>query len=173
MCLFNRSIIQLFNYSIVMATIRKNKASVNPMTAQQSRHIYYLLNRLGLTKEVGDEMCPQWTNGRALKLSELQFIVIKYLNGLLQNPREPKNRDTEDMDKKRKGLIKAVFRWYELQGKIVDMKYVIGTICKAGSVSNINDLTMSQLCSLYAEFCRKQKAVQEMNKESSVTFSNN
>jgi len=147
------------------------------MTSQQSRHIYFLLNRLGLTKEVGDEMCPQWTNGRALKLSELQFIdamgIIKYLNGLLQNPRELKNRDTEDMDKKRKGLIKAVFRWYELQGKIVDMKYVIGTICKAGNVASINDLTKIDLQRLYAEFCRKQKAAQEMNKESSVTFSNN
>jgi hypothetical protein len=53
------------------------------------------------------------------------------------------------------------------------MKYVIGTICKAGNVANINDLTKTDLQRLYAEFCRKQKAAQEMNKELSVTFSNN
>jgi hypothetical protein len=160
-----------------MGAIRQNTAKVNPMTANQSRHIYFLLKRLNLTKEVGDEMCPEWTNGRAWKISELQFIdamnVIKYLNGLLQNPHNPKDRDTATMDRKRKGLIKAVFRWYELQGKVPSMEYVKGTICKAGSVESINDLTETDLQRLYAEFCRKQKASQEMNNELEVTFSNN
>ena len=157
-------------------TILKDTA-LNPATSNQRRHIYFLLNRLGMNKEVGDEMCPAWTNGRASKLSELQFIdamhIIRYLNGLLQNPSELKNRDTDAMDRKRKGLINAVFSWYELQGKTVKMDYVIGTICKAGGVSNINDLTESDLCRLYAEFCRKQKAQIEMNKDLTTRFSNN
>jgi hypothetical protein len=95
------------------------------------------------------------------------------LNGLLVKPRELKNRDTDKMDRKRKGLIKAVFRWYDLQGKTVSMEYVIGTICKAGGVSRINDLTETDLQRLYAEFCRKQKAVQEMNMDLKTRFSNN
>ena len=149
----------------------------NPMTEQQRRHIYFLLNRLGLTKEVGDEMCPQWTDGRAWKISELQFIdamhIIKYLNGLLTKPREPQARDTEQMDRKRKGLIKAVFRWYELQGKEPTMKYVLGTICKAGGVDSINDLTAADLTRLYAEFCRKQKAQEAMSKDLKIRYSMN
>jgi len=48
-----------------------------------------------------------------------------------------------------------------------------GTICKAGGVSNINDLTAKDLQRLYAEFCRKQKTQEIMNKEIEVTFSNN
>ena len=149
----------------------------NPMTEQQRKHIYFLLNRLSLTKEFGDEMCPEWTDGRTWKISELQFIdamhIIKYLNGLLTNPREPKDRYTEQMDKKRKGLIKAVFRWYELQGKEPSMKYVLGTICKAGGVSNINDLTLTDLHRLYAEFCRKQKAQVGMSKDLKLIYSVN
>jgi hypothetical protein len=147
------------------------------MTNEQRKHIYFLLNRLNLTKDVADEMCPQWTNGRASRISELQFIdakgIIKFLNGLRQKPRELKNRDTDKMDKKRKGLIKAVFRWYDLQGKVVKMNYAIGTICKADGVSYINDLTETDLHRLYAEFCRKQKAMQELNGESRFIFSNN
>jgi hypothetical protein len=160
-----------------MAAIKTKTATLNPMTGEQRRYIYFLLNRLNLTKEVGDEMCFEWTEGRALKISDLQFIdamhIIKYLNGLMQNARTPDGRDSAKMDKKRKGLIKAVFRWYELQGKAPSMDYVKGTICKAGGVSNINDLTYVDLQRLYAEFCRKQKAMQTINKESEVTFSNN
>ena len=160
-----------------MGAIKHKTVSINPMSAQQRKHIYFLLNRLNLTKEFGDEVCPEWTNGRAWKISDLQFIdamnIIKYLNGLLQNPHNPKDRYTAEMDKKRKGLIKAVFRWYELQGKEPTMKYVLGTICKAGGVSNINDLTAKDLQRLYAEFCRKQKTQEIMNKEIEVTFSNN
>ena len=160
-----------------MGAIKQKTVAFSPMTDKQRKHIYYLLSRLNLTKEVGDEMCPEWTNGRAWKISELQFIdalqIIKYLKGLLQNPRELKDRDTEEMDRKRKGLIKAVFRWFELQGKAPSIKYVIGTICKAGGVSNINDLTKTDLQRLYAEFCRKQKTQETINKELEVTFSNN
>ena len=167
-----------------MGQITNKTATFNPMTAQQRRHIFFLLNRLGLTKEVGDEMCPEWTNGRALKISELQFIdamhIIKYLNSLMQNPRNssPPEGELEGaseaaLDKKRKGLIKAVFSWYELQGKSPSMDYVKGTICQAGGVRNINDLTAKDLTRLYAEFCRKQKAVTEINVELKVTFSNN
>lgn len=160
-----------------MSHINERKVSFNPMTDKQRRHIYFLLSRLDLTKDFGDEMCPQWTDGRAWKISELQFIdalnIIKYLNGLLQTPRGQRPNDFEMMDKKRKGLIKAVFRWYELQGKAPSMDYVLGTICKAGNVNYINELTETDLHRLYAEFCRKQTALQTMNKESRLVFSNN
>lgn len=148
--------------------------TVNPLTDQQRRHIYFLMSRLNMTKEVGDSMCPEWTDGRSYKISELQFIdalnIIKYLNGLLKNPREPKNRDTAEMDRKRKGLIKAVFAWFERQGKVVTMEYVLGTICRAGGVRYINDLTMADLQRLYAEFCRKQTAQVGMNEELKIRF---
>jgi hypothetical protein len=153
------------------------ETALNPMTDKQRRRIYFLLSRLNMNKEVGDEMCFEWTEGRALKISELQFIdamnIIKYLEGLFVKPRELKNRETDTMDRKRKGLIKAVFTWYDLQGKTVSMEYVIGTICKAGGVRPINDLTETDLQRLYAEFCRKQKVQIEMNKDLKTRFSVN
>ncbi len=149
----------------------------NPMTDAQRKHIFFLLKQLNMPKEVGDGMCPEWTSGRAAKISELQFIdameIIKYLKSLLANPRTPQGRDSDKMDKKRKGLIKAVFAWLQLQGKDPDLDYVLGVICKAGGVDYINDLTEVDLQRLYAEFCKKQKAQIEMNQEQILTFSNN
>ena len=84
-----------------MGQIKHKTVSINPMTGEQRRHIYFLLNHLNLTKEVGDEMCFEWTEGRAMKISELQFIdalsIIKYLKGLTQNAREPKVQSTTTM----------------------------------------------------------------------------
>jgi len=160
-----------------MAQIKQNKPKFNPMTDAQRRSIFFLLRQLNLTKEVAEEMLPEWTSGRASHISETQFIdameIIKYLKSLSQNPRGQRANDDAKMDRKRKGLIKAVFAWYDSQGKVVDMKYVIGTICRAGGVERINDLTEADLQRLYAEFCRKQKAQTVINQEQIITFSNN
>jgi hypothetical protein len=53
------------------------------------------------------------------------------------------------------------------------MDYVKGTICKAGGVKNINELTEGDLTRLYAEFCRKQKAQEVINKELETYYHNN
>jgi hypothetical protein len=171
---------QYLELKVMSGIIIERKIKPNPMTNEQRKHIYFLLNRLNLTKEVGDEMCPEWTSGRASRISELGFIdaqqIIKYLKGLMQTPRSssPPSGELEGaLDRKRKGVIKACFRWYELQGKVVKMDYVLGTICKAGGVRCINDLTETDLQRLYAEFCRKQKVLQELNGESKYVFSNN
>ena len=47
------------------------------------------------------------------------------------------------------------------------MEYVIGTICKAGGVQRINELSLSALNRIYAEFCQKQR-IQTVKQDESV-----
>jgi hypothetical protein len=137
--------------------------------------------------EIRRPLIVEWTEGRAKGLSDLGFIdamnIINYLTGIMRTPKKGQGTgnkgqgeaDKEEltMDKKRKGLIKAVFRWLELQGKTPSMAYVKKIICRAGSVSNMNDLSAEALTRLYAEFCRKQTAQQAMKKDEFLRFSNN
>jgi len=67
-----------------------------------------------------------------------------------------------ELDRKRKGLIKAIYSWFELQGKVPTMNYVKGVACRAAGVNSFNNISPSALTRLYAEFCRKQKAVEAM-----------
>jgi hypothetical protein len=157
------------------------KVAFNPCTQEQRRRIFWLCGRIGINMQdvaLRGMLIREWTNGRAIGMSSLEFIdamnVIKYLESIMRkSQREPKDRYTDEMDKKRKGLIKAVFRWLEQQGKAPDMKYVLGIICRAGCVSNINELSEEALSRLYAEFCRKQTAQQAMNQEGFLRFGNN
>ena len=160
-----------------MAEVRTNKSKFSPMTDQQRKHLFWLFKHYGIDEEARGGMIYEWTDGRASRMSELGFIdamqIINYLRQLEQTPQTKKRGNEDNLDKKRKGLIRAVFAWYEQQGKVVDMKYVIGTICRAGGVERINDLTETDLQRLYAEFCRKQKAQITINQKQTTTFSNN
>ena len=152
----------------------------NPRTAQQNRHLHWLFGQLGVTNQDAiAEIVYEHTNHRTHHTSELQFIeameLIKGLNSLLKKPRESASAKTDrmpedaperaELDKKRKGLIKSIFRWYELQGKVVTMQYVKATACRAAGVDNFNDISVSALARLYAEFCRKQKTIASMQED--------
>jgi hypothetical protein len=164
-----------------MGELSNKQTAFNPMSNEQRRHIFYLFKQLGIGEEQRDEYIMEWTHGRAWRMSELQFIdamnIIKYLKGLFataqQRPASQKRPGAEaGLDTKRKGLLKAIFRWLELQGKKASMEYVIGIACRAGGVCRLNELSEKDLTRLYAEFCRKQKA-QELINDESIQFSNN
>jgi len=73
----------------------------------------------------------------------------------------------DTMDRTRKKVIAAVFGWYKNQGRVVTMEYVIGTICQAGNVKRINELSLNALNRIYAEFCQKQR-IQYVKRNESV-----
>ena len=150
------------------------QTTTNPRTAQQSRHLYWLFDKLGVTSpDAIAEIVWEHTNHRTHHTSELEFIecmeLIRSLESLRKTPRQTQaeridNKPEDDperkrLDRLRKGLIKSIFRWYELQGYNITMSYVIGTACRAASVNSFNDISEAALTRLYAEFCRKQKAV--------------
>ncbi|MCL2291200.1 MAG: hypothetical protein FWC34_10970 [Bacteroidetes bacterium] len=148
----------------------------NPLTTQQNRYIYWLFGQLGVKdKNAITEIVRDFTNKRTGNTGELQFMeaqrLIKYLNGIRINKKFTKSELTDkwgsdaeraQLDKKRKGLLKAIFRWFELQGKVVDMDYVKGVACRAAGVRNFNEISTEALTRLYAEFCRKQQAIEAM-----------
>jgi len=146
----------------------------NPRTTAQNRRLYWLFKQLvNGNKDAIAKIVYEHTNHRTDRTSKLQFIeameLIRSLESLLKQPRESKSAridrmvddapERAELDRKRKGLIKAIFRWYELRGREVTMKYVKATACRAAGVDNFNDISVSALTRLYAEFCRKQNAV--------------
>ena len=155
-----------------------NTTNPNPRTPAQNRTLYGTLNRLGIkNKEAIADIVWEHTNGRTRSTSELQFIecmtLINSLQGILKEKRLTKSetidahvdgsRDKELLDRKRKGLIKAIFRWYELQGMTATMDYVKGTACKAAGVDYFNQISPEALSRLYAEFCKKQQVQLSIN----------
>jgi hypothetical protein len=157
-----------------------NTITPNPRTAQQNRHLHWLFNQLGVTnKDAIADIIWDFTKHRTCRTSDLEFIEAIELIKSLENLRKEKRESTSaridrmvedaperaELDRKRKGLIKAIFRWYELQGKVVTMQYVKATACRAAGVEYFNDISPTALARLYAEFCRKQKAVSVMQED--------
>jgi len=153
-----------------------NATSDNPRSEQQNRYLYWLFGQLGVKdKNAIAEIVRDFTNGRATSTSELQFMealrLIRYLNGIRVGNKFTKSElidkwgsdeERKRLDRKRKGLIKSIFRWFELQGKIVTMDYVKGVACRAAGVHKFNEISDAALTRLYHEFCRKQQAVEGM-----------
>lgn len=144
-------------------------------TIQQNRKLYWLFNRLNLNEDTIDDIVMEVTRGRSSSTRDLEFIeamdLIKYLEGMLRVG-EQKQPASLSLDKKRKGLIKAIFRWYELQGKEVDMEYVKATACRAAGVKFFNSISEGSLTRLYSEFCRKQVAQKEIGRQQHQFFNN-
>jgi len=146
-------------------------------TIQQNRKLYWLFNRLKLNEDVIRELVNETTHGRTVHTSELSFLeameLIKYLQNLSRSG-EQKKTETLTLDKKRKGLIKAIFSWYDRQGKVVDINYVKATACRAAGmdVKDFNKISETTLTRLYYEFCRKQVAQNEIRMEYHQFFNN-
>lgn len=156
---------------IIMETVAKST-----ITPTQNRRLHHLLHRMGFMEEKSD-LVIEATHGRTYHSSEMTFLealdLINQLEDLCKRGvRLYRKGGREALDKKRKGLIRAVFEWYKRQNKEVSMEYVLATICRAGKVSHINELTAAQLTRLYAEFIRKQQ-VQEVSRKEYFEVSNN
>ncbi|HPX59607.1 MAG TPA: hypothetical protein PLL02_04160 [Bacteroidales bacterium] len=136
-------------------------------TIAQNRKLYWLFSRLNLNEDAIDALVLETTHGRTSHTSELSFIeameLIRYLDNIRRSGVQ-KQRESLTLDRKRKGLIKAIFRWYELQGKQVDMEYVKATACRAAGVDFFNQISEAALTRLYHEFCRKQVAQGEIQR---------
>lgn len=149
-------------------------AAPNLRTADQNRKLWWLAGQLGLDKEAMSDIVFDCTEGRTLHTSELTFLecrdLIDYLSRTLSPKRECSSARTDryatdhpdrvQLDRKRKGVIKAIFRWFELCGQHPTMEYVQGVACRAARKDRFNDISLGELTRIYAEFCRKQKTIQ-------------
>lgn len=156
-----------------METVTKN-----PRTNAQNRRLWWIAGQLGIDRESMAEMVLEFTEGRTSHTSELSFLECRELTAFLkgtlngsstrkgqsdhidQKPDNDPERLT--LDRKRKGVIKAIFRWFELRGKQPTMEYVKGVACRAAGKTSFNEISPAELSRIYAEFCKKQKTVEAM-----------
>lgn len=148
-------------------------------TLQQNSRLHGLFSRLKLNRDVIEDLVMEITGGRTTHTSELEFIEAKELINYLENMQrkaqiKPAHRISLTIDQKRKGLIKAIGKWYEMQGKVVDIDYIKGTAVQAAGfdVRDFNKIPEPTLSRLYAEFCKKQHTVKVKNKKYNI-YSNN
>lgn len=150
----------------------------NPRTKEQNRRLWWIAGQLGISREAMADIVLEFTNGRTCHTSELSFLecmeLTKFLQGTL-NQRNPRNGESDNIDKKpendpdrvkldrkRKGVIRAIFRWFELRGQQPTMEYVKGVACRAAGKTSFNEISPAELSRIYAEFCKKQKTVEAM-----------
>ena len=131
-------------------------------TINQNRKLYWLLNELGLKDSVADLVSDE-TNGRTTHTSELSFIecmnLIRRLEQYTRTPQEhPASQKTNTLDRRRKGVMKAIFAYGELNGLKYSSAYVKKVACRAAGRDNFNEITSGELTRIYNEFCRKQTA---------------
>ena len=157
-------------------------ATPNLRTADQNRKLWWLAGQLGLDKEAMADVVLEFTGGRTPHTSELTFLECRELTEFLQKTLIPGGRSNSStkgeterdmLDRKRKGVLRAIFRWLELRGVKASMEYVKAIACRAAKRDRFNDLTVGELSRVYAEFCRKQEAQTEMrNVELEIAMQN-
>lgn len=146
-----------------MRTTPTKRQADDKRTLNQNRRLFWLLNELGLKDSVADLVSDE-TNGRTTHTSELTFIecmnLIRRLEQYTRKAQEkPASRSTSDrMDKKRKGVIKAICAYGELNGVKYTVDYAKSMACRAASRDKFNEITEGELTRIYNEFCRKQTA---------------
>ena len=133
-------------------------------TLNQNRRLYWLLNELGLKDSVADLVSDE-TNGRTTHTSELTFIeCMNLIRRLEQYTRKAQEKPTPQskqnrMDKKRKGVIKAICAYGELCGLTYTVDYAKSIATRAAGRDSFNEISEGELTRIYNEFCRKQTAV--------------
>lgn len=133
-------------------------------TLNQNRRLYWLLNELGLKDSVADLVSDE-TNGRTTHTSELTFIeCMNLIRRLEQYTRKAQEKPTTQskrnrMDKKRKGVIKAICAYGELCGLKYTVAYAKSIATRAAGRDSFNEISEGELTRIYNEFCRKQTVV--------------
>lgn len=165
-------------------------ATPNLRTTEQNRRLWWLAGQLGLDKEAMADVVLEFTEGRTCHTSELTFLECRELTEFLQGTlighdrrdsraeRTDQKRDGDPdrvkLDRQRKGVIRAIYRWLELRGVTnASMDYVKGIACRAAKADSFNRISPEALSRVYAEFCRKQEAQSEMrNVELGISMQN-
>ena len=78
------------------------------------------------------------------------------------------------LDRQRKGVIRAIYRWLELRGVTnASMDYVKAIACRAAKADSFNRISPDALTRVYAEFCHKQESLSAMrNVELGIAMQN-
>ena len=139
----------------------------------QRRSLFYIFKSMKFNDEMRHDFVSDYTNGRTDSMKELGYIeaqeMIRYLKELNSMPQTRKYKS--ELDRYRKGVIKAISRYFESRGKTdVSMDYIKSTAIRAAGIvptgmisHDFNRIPEATLTRIYNEFCRKQSVVSVRN----------
>ena len=137
----------------------------------QRRSLFYIFKNMKFDEDMRHDFISDYTDGRTDSLKELGYIeaqeMIRYLKELNSMPQTRKYKS--ELDRYRKGVIKAISRYFESRGKTdVGMDYIKSTAIRAAGIvptgmisHDFNRIPEATLTRIYNEFCRKQ-AIQNL-----------
>jgi len=111
------------------------------------------LSKQGLQEQRG-EIIYDFTSGRTCSAKELTAVEIDELYYELNKRASTKS---QELDKKRKRLIAAIFGVFEKMNKKPSVEYVKGIACRAAKEDDFNKIPAERLTSLYNAFLNAQK----------------
>lgn len=141
------------------------------MTAEQRRKLFWLFGKMRFDDEARHGFIQSWTEGRTDSMTGLGFIeamdMIRQLEETLRLPQQNKQKPVggaETMDRKRKGVIKAISAYLQQCGMEHSIDYVKGVAVRASGIAptgdtnhDFNRIPASTLTRIYNEFCAKQR----------------
>ena len=137
----------------------------------QRRSLFYIFKSMKFNDEMRHDFVSDYTNGRTDSMKDLGYVeaqsMIRYLQELNRMPQTRKYKS--ELDRYRKGVIKAISRYFESRGKTdVSMDYIKSTAVRAAGIvptgmisHDFNRIPEATLTRIYNEFCRKQ-AIQNL-----------
>jgi hypothetical protein len=144
----------------------------------QRRSLLLNFKALGLDDDGRHYFISDFTRGRTSSLKDLGYIeaqdLLRYLGELRRNPQERKCRD--DLDRKRKGVIKAISAYLELYGQQPTLEYIKGVAVRAAGMvptmvdHDFNRIPEGTLTRIYNEFCRKQSVIRVEDDLTKICF---
>lgn len=122
----------------------------------EMRLFWAMVKKAEMTEEDKEEYISIMTMGRTSHISECtdeeRSLIV---DNLLELVNDIISKD-DDMDRKRKGLLAAIFGWLKCQGKSGNMEYVKGIACQAAKVEDFNKINKRDLVRLYNHFTNEQ-----------------
>lgn len=133
----------------------------------QRRSLFFNFKELGMSDMGRHCFIRDFTHGRTSSIRDLEYIEAQDMLRQLQEMRRyPQSRKRHDeLDTKRKGVIKAIGRYLELCGQHPTLEYIKGVAVRAAGLvptevnHDFNRIDGATLTRIYNEFCRKQSVV--------------
>jgi hypothetical protein len=124
------------------------------------RKFYALLNQMpGAEKE---ELVRQFTNGRTDSLSAMSdyefSVMLPCMEGFVKAGKLASR--AQDADAWRKRVMASIGGWLRACGTQHTPEAIKAIACRAAQRKAFNDITLSELRAIYAEFNNKQKVAQ-------------
>lgn len=140
----------------------------------QRRSLFYIFKNMKFDEDMRHDFISDYTDGRTDSIKELGYIeaqsMIRYLQELNRMPQTRKYKS--ESDRLRKGVIKAIGKYFEKCGRTdISLDYIKSTAIRAagmvptGMISHdFNRISDATLTRIYNEFCRKQSVAKVKNK---------